>query len=222
MATGDSTDILARLKALFPNGWFIAGSVPLRDALLQGAATGLAFVYSLLAYVRLQARIGTATDGFLDLIALDYFGSSLTRTTGQSDATFRARILAALFQERGTRASLIAALKALTGRTPVVVEVMRPSDTGSYGGPLCGYGVAGAYGSMLLPFQCFVQVYRPAGVGIPLIAGYGISTGGYGTASRASYASILQMQGQILDADVYATIENVRPEATTVWTAIKS
>jgi hypothetical protein len=222
MATGDSSDILSRLKQLFPGGWFTQGSVPLRDALLQGAATGLAFAYSALAYVRLQTRIGTATDGFLDLIALDYFGTALSRAAGQTDASFRARILSALFQERGTRAALIAALKTLTGRTPAVVEVMRPADTGSYGGPLCGYGVAGAYGSMLLPFQCFVKVYRPAGVGIPLVAGYGIPSGGYSTPSRAAYASILQMQGSILDADIYAAIETVRPEATTVWTAISS
>ena len=222
MATGDTSDIVSRLKQLFPNGWFIAGSVPLRDALLQGMATGLSWAYSALAYVRLQTRIGTATDGFLDLIALDFFGTTLTRAAGQSDASFRARILASLFRERGTRAALVAALTALTGRAPRVVELMRPADTGSYGGPLCGYGAAGAYGSMLLLYQCFVQVYRPAGVGIPLVAGYGISTGGYGSPSRASYASITQLQGSILDSDVYAAIESVRPEATTVWTAISS
>lgn len=223
MAIGDTTDFVSRLKQLFPSSWFALGASPLRDALLQGMAAGLAFSYSMLAFVRLQTRIATSTDGFLDLVAQDFFGGTVQRATGQTDASFRATILASMFRERGTRAALAAALKALTGRTPKIVEVLRPADTGSYGGPLCGYGVAGAYGSMLMPYECFVQAYRAPGVGIPLVAGYGISTFGYGvTTARGEYATISMMQGQVLDADIYAAIESVRPEATNVWTAISS
>ncbi|HHW4682388.1 MAG TPA: hypothetical protein ACQGQI_04225, partial [Xylella sp.] len=93
-----------------------------------------------------------ATDGWLDIIATDFFGSSLRRKSGQSDASFRNRLLIHLFRERATRNGLVKVLTDLTGRTPVIFEPQRPLDTGSYGGPLIGYGQAGGYGSMRLPF----------------------------------------------------------------------
>ncbi|AZG15421.1 hypothetical protein EHF44_16695 [Cupriavidus pauculus] len=190
--------------------------------ILNGLAYVGAFIYSLISYTRLQTRIKTATDGWLDMIAADFFGNALLRAANQSDESFRARILINIFRERATRAGLIRILQDLTGRTPIVVEPTRPADTGSYGGPLIGYGVAGAYGSMLMPFQAFVTAFRPTGSGIPLIAGYGVSTGGYSQPSRASYASLSMIQGSVTDADIYAAIDSVKPVATIVWARISS
>src|SRR4051812_48175468 len=132
MATGNKADIVTRLKAVLPSGWF-GDSSPVLDAVLSGIASALAFVYDLAAYARLQARIATATDGFLDLISYDYFGPGLPRKLQETDASFRNRILAALLQERGTRRGLIRMLEMLTGRTPWVFEPARPADTGGYG-----------------------------------------------------------------------------------------
>lgn len=222
MATGDQSDIYRRLRGYLPPWFGDEADTPIINGILNGLAYGGSYVYGLLSYARLQTRIKTATDGWLDMIAADFFGDTLLRAANQSDASFRARILINILRERATRAALIRILQDLTGRTPIVVEPTRPMDTGSYGGPLIGYGVAGAYGSLLLPFQAFVTAYRPIGTGIPLVAGYGISTGGYSQPSRASYASLSMIQGAVTDADIYAAVDSVKPVGTSVWTRISS
>jgi hypothetical protein len=133
MATGDSNDMLERMQALLPRGWF-GDSPTILTALLKGFAAILANVYAVLAYAKLQTRILTATDGFLDVISADFFGSNLPRRTGESDAAFRNRIVVNLFRERATRKAVIQVLTTLTGRAPLIVEPMRPADTGGYGG----------------------------------------------------------------------------------------
>lgn len=220
MAIGDQSDILGRIKGVLPP-WF-GPTTTFRDALLLGIANALAFAYSLYAYAKLQTRILTASDGWLDMISADYFGTGLPRTANQSDTSFRARIIINMFRERGTRKAIIKVLTDLTGRAPIIIEPQRPLDTGAYGASICGYGVAGAYGSMSLPYQAFVKAYRPAASGIPYIAGYGASTGGYGTPSRAAYATLSQSTGAVADADIYAAVESVKPAATTIWTQINA
>jgi hypothetical protein len=219
MAVGDSNDIFGRLKTLLPHGWF-GDSTPLVDAVLRGISAVLSNVYSFYAYAKLQCRIATATETWLDMIAAD-FGLP-QRKANQSDASFRATIIINLFRERGTRNAVIKILTELTGRVPIVVEPQRPADTGAYGAPNTGYSVNGAYGSVLLPCQAFITAYRPAGTGIPNVAGYGISTGAYNTASQAEYASLSMIQGAVTDADIYAAIDNVKPTGTLVWTTILS
>jgi hypothetical protein len=220
MATGDKSDILQRLKAVLPK-WF-SDSTPILDAVLSGWASSWAFLYSLYQYARLQTRIRTATDGWLDMIAADFFGVSILRKAHQSDASFRATIIANMFRERATRNAIVRVLTDLTGRAPKIIEPQRPADTGIYGGPLIGYGVAGAYGSRLLPAQLFVIAYRPAGSGIPNIAGYGISTGGYSQPSQAEYASLSMILDTVTDADIYAAIDSVKAAGTAIWTRISS
>lgn len=220
MAVGDQNDVYRRLRGYLPRWFPDESQSPVITGLLQGLAYTASFIYSLLSYARLQTRIKSATDGWLDMIAADFFGSMLLRAANQSDDSFRGRILINLFRERATRAGLIRVLQDLTGRTPVVIEPTRPADTGAYGGPLLGYGYAGAYGSLSMPFQAFVIAFRPAGTGIPNIAGYGVSTGGYSTPSQASYASLSMIQGGVSDADIYAAIDSVKPVATIVWTSI--
>src|SRR3978361_501866 len=97
--TGDQSDILSRLKTLLPGGWF-RDATPVLDGFLSGIAWALAQVYALAAYARLQTRILTATDGFLDLISFDFFGNTLPRRALESDAAFRTRIVAELFLEK--------------------------------------------------------------------------------------------------------------------------
>ncbi len=225
MATGDQSDILQRLKAVLPR-WF-GDSTAILDALLQGLAWAGSFVYSLWAYAKLQTRIKTATDGWLDMIAADFFGTSLMRATNQSDASFRARIIINLFRERATRGGIIKVLQDLTGRTPTVFEPLRPMDTGAYAATNSGYGVAGGYGSMLLPFQAFVNALRPTGSGIPNVGGYGGTAGGpgpggYGVASQIEYGSMAMIQGAVTDADIYAAVDSVKPAGTILWTRISS
>lgn len=219
--TGDQSDVLARIRAVLPR-WFPDVS-PILNGLLNGLAWAGSFIYSLYAYTKLQTRILTATDGWLDMIAADFFGSALRRAANQTDASFRARIIINMFRERATRNGITKVLIDLTGRAPVIFEPLRPLDTGAYGvSASLGFGLAGGYGSQLLPFQCFVTAYRPAGSGIPYVAGYGSSSGGYGQASRADYAQLSQIQGAVTDADIYSAVDSVKPAATIIWTAIKT
>ena len=192
MATGDQNDIVGRLKALLPR-WF-SDSASLLSATLQGYASAAAFVYSLYAYAKQQTRIATATDGWLDMIAGDFFGSGLPRKAGQSDGSYRTSIQINLLRERGTRPGLEKVVQDITGIKPTVVEPMRALDTGGYG-IRCGYGVAGAYRpAVAMPYVTFVKVYRPT-----VASGLSVS-----------------------DADIYAAIDAVRPAGTVAWVCILS
>jgi hypothetical protein len=224
--TGDQTDIFHRLKGMLPARWFgsTSDASPIVDAVLTGVANVLAFAYGLYAYAKLQTRINTATDGWLDLIAADFFGTAgLLRKLGQSDDSYRNAIKVALLREKATRNAIIQTLVALTGRAPRIIEPWRPADTGAYRAPNSGYGVAGGYGSVLLPYQAFVVAFRPvSNAGIANVAGYGISTGGYSQPSRAEYASMTMVTGGVSDADIFASIDAVKPAGTIVWTRISN
>jgi hypothetical protein len=222
LVPGNQPDIVNRLKRLQPPGWFAEGATPIRDALLTGIANALAFVFSLFTYLKLQTRIATMTDGFLDMTAGDYFGDNLQREVNQSDASYRSRIQAELLPLKNTRQAIIDALTLITGRVPIVFEPGRIQDAGAYNAGTLAYNTAGGYGSMQYPFQCFVVAFRPLGSGIPNIAGYGDSFGAYNTPSQASYVSLSQIIGQITDADIYAAVEGVRTGATIVWMRISS
>jgi hypothetical protein len=227
--TGDQTDMQARLRAALPNGWF-PDDAPVLSALLAGLANGWAWLYALLAYVRLQTRIATATDGWLDLIAHDYGGPAWARQTEETDSAFRARIHANLQRLRGTRAALIASLTDLTGRTPKVFEPGYPPDTGGYGSLGLGWNTLGGWGNLTLPYQCFVIAYRPSGGGIA-------GTGGWGSANAASagnlalggwntlalqYGDASLIEGEVTDAQIRATIADCMPAASIAWTAVSN
>ena len=218
--TGDQNDIAGRIKSVLPR-WFGPAS-PLLDALLQGLANASAFVYQLYLYAKLQTRLLTATDGWLDMISADYFGAALPRTANQSDASFRARIIINLFRERGTRKAITKVLTDLTGRAPIIFEPQRPLDTGALGITL-GLGVSGGVASLLLPYQAFITAFRPAGTGIPNIPGLGTAPCGLGiTAGGAVIPSLSATIGAVTDADNYAAIDSVKPVASTLWTQINS
>lgn len=221
MAIGDQTDILKRIKGLLPFRWF-PDSTPVLDALLSGPAWALANIYALIQYARLQTRIATATDGFLDLIAYDFFGNTLLRRIQEPDAPFRARILATLLREKATRKGMNDALVNLTGRTPIIFEPARPADTGGYGASNWGYGDAGGYGSLAHRAQVFITAFRPIGAGIPSVAGYGASSGGYGTPSQAEWTSLSQVIGFVTDPDIYATIDRAAAAGTEMWVRLQS
>lgn len=215
--TGDRNDVLARIKAVLPARWF-ADATPLLDGVVSGLAEAGAWLYGLLGNVKLQARLLTATGGFLDMIAQDYFGARVARRAGQGDKAFRAHIQSELLRERGTRGAVISVLTDLTGRPPVVFEAARPADTRAYG-QACGYGAAGGWGSLMLPFQCFVTAYRAQGQGIATVAGWHTGGGGWGVGA-IEYATLDMLAGEITDADINAAVAGVMPVAAIAWTRI--
>jgi hypothetical protein len=216
--TGDQQDMVARLKAVLPSLWF-PDDTPVLNGLLTGVAWAWAWVYGLLQYVRAQTRIATATDVWLDMIAQDFFGSRVARRVDQSDDSLRGSIQRELRRERATRAAVVSVLTDLTGRPPVIFEPARTTDTGGYAAGGVGWGVAGGWGNLNLPFQCFIAAYRPLGSGIAAVAGWGDGGGGYGTGA-VEYASLAMVQGQVTDADINGAIANVLPVSFIGWTAI--
>lgn len=212
-------DMLARLKSLLPARWF-APAAPNYTAITGALADALQFIGDLVAYARTQIRIATATGIWLDLAAYDFFGSRLQRSTGQTDAAFRARIRAEVLRQRVTRAGMVAALTELTGNVPAIFEPSQPMDAGSYGGPLCGYGVAGGWGSLDFPAQAFLTVTRPSLQGVPGVAGYGGSIGGYGAGSLA-WINSGDIAGQVTDQDIYDLITRTKPTGSLMWTRLQ-
>jgi hypothetical protein len=222
---GTRADLRHRLRALLPRPWF-ADSTPVLDGLLACLAAPWSWLYDLLQKVRAQTRLATATDSQLDGLSQDYLGPALPRRAQEPDGSFRPRLQREMLRERATRPALLAALTDLTGHTPLIFEPSRPADTGAWGGPL-GYGLAGGWGSLALPYQCFVTVFRPTGAGIASTGGWSGPAGwGYGQthqpAGALQYADLTLLTGEITDAEILATIKAVLPTATIAWTRIAS
>jgi hypothetical protein len=158
---------------------------------LQGAAYVSSFAYSLIAFARQQTRIGTATGGWLDLIAYDYFGYNIQRLVGQGDGSFRAEIEANILPSAGSRQALISALISLTGREPDISDPWSPVTASAYGVGTTAYGEAGVYGSYAMPGEFFITAFRPDD-------GVHMAT----------------------DAQIYARIASVIPAGSRAWTAL--
>lgn len=221
---GDLEDFISRLSAVLPKRWFAEQS-PNLTAVLTSIATPWSWLYGLITYVIAQTRLATATDDWLDLISNDYFGSSLIRKPNEADFSYRRRIQAALLRESATRSAVSAGLESLTGTKPVIFEPANCMDTGSYGGAAEGpnipgtgmaYGLAGGWGTLQLPLQFFVTAARPPTPGLGMLAGYGISNGGYGQGA-ISYVDLSLLPGHVSDADVQATLCSLLPVNAVAW-----
>lgn len=217
MATGDQQDMLGRLQGNLPPGWF-GDSNPIRDALLTACSTVLAWAYSLYLFAQSQTRIKWASGGWLDMVALDFFGSGLTRYAGQGDASYRNRILINIFRERTTRNGMQKVLTDLTGRAPLIVEPARPTDVGCLG-VTAALGVS-MVGSYVSPYQSFVTAYRPQSNGATNWPG--INTNAFGMAVTSGLLPSTQLSPTVSDADIIAAIEATRPAATVVWYRISN
>ncbi len=158
-------------------------------------------------------------------MANDFFGARVTRK-GRSDATFSSYIRRELMRDRGTRGAVIAVLTDLTGRPPAVFEPARSADTGGWGGQGrlisgLGYGKAGGWGSLSLPYQAFVTAYRPSGSGIANVTGWSMRGGGY-RVGNIEYANLAMTQAPVTDTDIYAAVASVMPVAAITWTRISN
>jgi hypothetical protein len=224
MATGDVNDFINRLNAILPP-WFGNGTTPILEGVFTGYATMGSTLYSQYAFSILQTRIKTATGNFLDLISADFFGISLPRGAGETDASFRNRILANLLIEKATRRGMQLALFNLTGNQPRLFEPRRPADTGGYSGigsPYggVGYGVAGGWGNQKCPYQGLIDITLPLGAGIPGVDGYNSGAGGWSTASYFAYISLSNAVNPVTDQDVYNTVNAVKVYGTRCWVRI--
>ena len=151
---GGVPDMVRRMRLALPLRWF-GDDAPVLDGLLAGWGTAWAGLHAMLALVRRQARLGTATGMMLDTVAGDLFGGRVMRR-GMADQEYRERIRAAMARGRMTRAALVAAVLNAGAEDVRVFEPSRPADTGVWGA--MGYGVAGGWGSLAMPGQLLLRV----------------------------------------------------------------
>ncbi|NHN84468.1 hypothetical protein GOB93_07390 [Acetobacter musti] len=158
MATGDLDDIAARIRAVLPAGWFPAVSeqaTPVLDGVLAGLAWPWAMFYQLLFYTKQQSRLLTSTGNFVDMAAADYFGTGVPRLTGETDASYIARIQSEFRVKRNTRAALEYQLSLVTEGASIF-EPWRAPDSVCFGRDTYG-GSATRYGSRTAPGTVFVE-----------------------------------------------------------------
>ena len=212
---GDQADFQQRLRSLIPKSWFPSGNSPNFDATLQGSAWALSSVYAQITYAALQTRIKTATDGWLDIISGDFFGTSLPRLLNESDGPFRARIFANLFVKGPRRGDMANVLTLITGRAPLIFEPSNTSDSGGWDSRLYwDIGTGSGWGDPM-PYQCLITAYRPIGSAVDLGEwdAYTFSWDSFGAWSDTPITSIT-------DVAIIAAVESTKPIATVCWLRI--
>ena len=94
----------------------------------------------------------------------------------------------------------------------------------------------GAFGSLLLPFQFFITVFRPLGRGIANLGGWGslaspFASGGLGgwstrsSASASSQGAVALVGGSMVpptvsDQQLYDTVAQNTPNGSVAWTRL--
>jgi hypothetical protein len=226
MATGDQSDITSRLQSYLPRGWFGDWSeAPIVGGVIAGIASAFAVIYTLIMFFWAQTRLGTSVGGWIDLWAADFFGGNLPRKSGESDATYIARIQYTIFQKKATRPAMNNVLTQLTGRAPIIFEPNRPLDTGCLGansGPASFCGVA-RMGSLACPFSALITVYRPQVSGGSLGAAYANAAAWSAMGAPLSHGYTGSLSAEVTaatDADIYAAINATRPIATNIGVCI--
>lgn len=215
MATGDSTDLLARLQRLVPP-WF-ADDAPVWRAFLSGAAGALSGVYGLISFAKLQTRLATATGGWLDLAAADVAGTGLPRFADERDAPYGLRIRKEPTRDRNTVAAIKAAVFDITGIEPDVYEGFDLFTNGALDAPTMALSAAGRWGSTTLPLCVFVAVTMHNNYGIPNRGGFDDTVGGLG-AGNFSLADKAEIVGSgATELDVINAIERVRAAGVNIY-----
>ena len=212
MATALELSIQGKLKGALPVQWF-GDSSPNSDAALAGASTAASDVYELVQGIIPQMRIRTATDGFLDMISVDFFGNNLPRLVSESDDSFRFRILVALFRDQGTKSAMSEAIGAYTGWYPVIVEYQQAVDSTGFV-ITAGSDTVSGYGGTVKPHHAFITVFTTAPAGSGSIPGYGSAPSGYGVSG--AYTPKLTANFTYL----FQLINSVKPIGTKIWVKV--
>lgn len=213
MAIGDQQDMFNRLRALIPANW-IPADAPITNAVLQAPSWALSSIYAQITYAGLQSRIKTATDGYLDLISSDFFGTDLPRFPNETDGPFRARIQANLFVRGPTRRAMSAVLTLITGVAPQLFEPSNPTDSGGWDSGFFFDSPGSRWGGAL-PYQSFVTAYRSVG-GATALAEFDSWLWAWD-----AYGAWSDIQPpQITDAAIIAAVESTKALGTRIWLRI--
>ncbi len=226
-----ATDFAQRLLRLFPRGWSggnanAPGGVVY--AMFEGIGSTLASFLSQMQFIANGLRIKLAYGSALDTISVDYFGpNGLPRNPGESDASFRTRILQMLLLPRVTRYAILNAIKIILGVTPRLSEPWAPGDTASI--DLNSYlDVDGSQNitpsriSDSTPFSGFIDIPTPVSSvtgGYPI---YGLDNGlalDVGTtAIDMAFLATNVVGSTSFESSVFSLITSFKAMGITVWT----
>lgn len=214
---GTVADFVARLRNRFPVGW--AGSAtkaPIFAALILGMATAHANFYALAQFAGQMIYVQSASGGWLDTWAYDFFGPYLLRNFGESGTSFLSRIKSLLFASTCTRDAVTGIVTKLTGVDPTLVEPWRGPDTFALGVDTFALGVAGEgrLGSTDMPFQAFLFIPSVASN----VGGMALDVNGMAldVSSSGNYLND-NASGLTSQKDVMNAVNLVRPIGVTVW-----
>lgn len=221
----------SRLAELLPPSWFGTGATqvdgvtgeaetPILNTILAAFAYPLSWIYSLYQYTLNQNRLQTSSGVWIDRTSYDFFGNTLPRRSGESDASYSGRVQAWFSQPRLSRDGITEVVTDVTGYTPELLELWNPTDCGGYD-YVMGWDVAGHWGDLSLNNQFLITAYRPAGGGVPNVDGWGGYLGGYDVGAIEYIAdSWIKVAAQ--DAEIYSTIAGATAAGVTAWTAIEN
>lgn len=232
-------EILERIKRTLPARWW-RHDAPARDAIVGGIADSLAWCSDFLEYARLQTRIATATDSFLDLIGFDFFGLRVRRKKGQPDESWRRTIKAEIFRERVTRRGVKKAVEDLTQNPVRLFEVFNAQDTGGFGRAWAFNEPLSMFGSSNYPWSFFLDVKPPVGAGIKNLSGFNDPPSGFANAAAGpdwvdpedwseefvtetnpwgdfAFADQSLITGEVTPQDIRDTINAARAAGVTCW-----
>ncbi len=222
MSIGDQDDIVARIvgeppyEGVLPRDWFKASAV--FDGAIAGFASIGSWAYGLLAYARLQMRIQTSTDGWLDMASSDYLGDGvLPRLGGEPDDIYAQRILDNILPQADTRAAISRAIEVASGEVPRLVEPWNPSDTGVIDGMYMDIDTAETPGRITDPsmrYQGFVDSIIP---GIAALGGNPVPCMDDGLFCDAPGSSMFDLPVVSPKQLVYDAANRVKVEGTVLW-----
>lgn len=213
---GDTDDMASRLLAALPPWFGGTDEHPVLDALLQGVGWLLSFLFGRYLFAKLQTRLATATGGWIDLAAYDFFGTNLPRLNGEDDTKYSRRVRLEVFRDRNTRNAIDRAVYDLLGVHPRLLEPWNPLDTNGLGCPQFALGRSGRLGSITAPYMMQIEFPYPQNYGIPARPGLGDPQGGLGNVFSLADQSDMVGVGASIE-DVFAALERVRMAGITYY-----
>jgi hypothetical protein len=203
-------DFVVRLRNLLPKPWWSKAALQpggLMYVLLYGSAFALTGHKALqLDYIKNQTRILTASGANLDNISLDYLGTTLPRLPGESDASFRVRLIEAIIGPKVTLAAMQAAVnlyfsvefQTTYSQRPTAYVFDRQSDPTN----------ADIYN--IEPPQFVIQVNYP----IPAGKGWVLGQSNLGYATTLGIGPYMAYDASVFDPGLVAVVNNTRAEGT--------